>query len=96
MKVTRKVASKWEQVAWALHVTPEEADIIKRDNPLDCVLACEKVLQHWMNEETRCPVTWRTLLDGLRESNFITLANDLEEALLYLQHKLRTCTPFSK
>ena len=78
------VAANWEELAYALHFTPSIVRTIRRDNPQDSVSACEEILYQWMSgcEGTRQPVTWKTLMESLRDCDFSTLADDLTNALL--------------
>ena len=40
-----------------------------------------KILNVWKEEETKTPVTWRTLIDALRDLKMIKLARQITEEL---------------
>ena len=43
---------------------------------------CIEVFQRWLRGEGLEPVTWETLLEGLRDMDYINLAGDIEKRLL--------------
>jgi len=45
-------------------------------------ISCTKILSHWLKGNGRTPVTWKTLLEALRDCAFMQLAEDLEKALI--------------
>ena len=83
VKVIEEVAAKWEQLASALEFSSAVVRTVRRDNNQDCAAACEEVLRRWVGgaEGTRQPVSWTTLIECLRDCDFITLARDLEDVL---------------
>jgi len=44
--------------------------------------SCTEIFDHWLKGNGRTPVTWKTLLETLRDCDFMQLADDLEEALI--------------
>jgi len=84
VKVIEQVASQWEELAYILQFSSAVVKTIKRDNTKDCTAACTEVLHRWVGgaEGTREPVSWATLIECLRDCDFIMLARDLENALL--------------
>ena len=44
--------------------------------------ACTEILGHWLKGNGRTSVTWKALLEALRDCPFMQLADDLEEALI--------------
>ena len=54
--------------------------IEQRNHPQET--SCTEILDHWLKGNGRTPVTWKTLLEALRDCSFMQLADDLEEALI--------------
>lgn len=44
--------------------------------------SCTEILEHWLKGNGRTPVTWKILLEALRDCPFMQLVDDLEEALM--------------
>ena len=82
VKTVQKVAHKWENLAYRLLFEPGEVETIRNDTFHQSERACLEVLRRWLLGEHCSPVTWLTLLKALRECEFVTLADDLESALL--------------
>jgi len=82
VKVVEGVAAEWEQLAYTLQFSPSVIRTIERDTK-DCTAACVEVLYRWVSgaEGTRQPVNWATLIECLRDCDFIVLASDLEKVL---------------
>ena len=82
--MVERVAANWEELAYALHFTFPIVKTVRRDNHGDSVMACDEILHRWISgcEGTRQPVSWKTLIESLRDCDFSTLANDLANALL--------------
>ena len=81
IRVIKSVAHQWDELAIALHFDHEEKSAIQRNTHFQVEAACEEVLGEWLNGGHRTPVTWETLLEALRDCEFIVLATNLEEAL---------------
>jgi len=83
VKVIEGVAAEWEQLAYTLQFSPAVVRTVRRDTTLDCAAACEEVLYRWVNgaEGTRQPVSWATLIECLRDCDFIMLARDIRNVL---------------
>jgi len=83
VKVIEGVAAEWEQLAYTLQFSPAVVRAVRRDTNQDCAAACEEVLYRWVSgtEGTLQPVSWVTLIECLRNCDFIGLAKDLENAL---------------
>lgn len=62
-----EVAAWWEEIAIALHFKPQAIQLIKQSEqrPLQC---CRTMLFQWLESKGRQPVTWRTLIAALEES----------------------------
>ena len=76
------MAAEWEQLAYTLQFSPAVVRTVERDTK-DCTAACVEVLYRWVGgaEGTRQPVNWATLIECLRDCDFIVLAKDLENVL---------------
>jgi len=83
VKVIEGVAAEWEQLAYTLQFSPAVVRAVRRDTNQDCATACEEVLYRWVSgaEGTLQPVSWATLIECLRDCDFIGLAKDLENSL---------------
>lgn len=81
VQIIKSTAYKWETVAYCLLFEPSEVSTITRDSLNEAETACEKMLSKWLLGEHRTPVTWRTVMNCLRECEFRTLADDLEHIL---------------
>ena len=77
------VAAEWERLAYTLRFSPAVVRTVRRDTTQDCTAACEEVLYRWVGgaEGTRQPVNWATLIECLRDCDFVVLAKDLENVL---------------
>ena len=77
-----EVVGYWEDLARALHF---ESSVIEHigDMFFQTEDACREVLRRWLEGqgETRQPVNWTTLIDGLSEAGFVDVAEELQEAL---------------
>lgn len=84
VKIIEQVASQWEELAYVLQFSSAVVKTIECDNPKDCIAACTELLHWWLRgaEGTRQPVSWATLVECLRDCDFIVLARDLENAIL--------------
>ena len=63
-----------------LGLTPVQLSNIERQHP-EMVRRCMEVLNTWIKEETRTPVTWQTLITALRKMKKSKLAETLVTAL---------------
>ena len=81
MKIIETVAARWEDVALELHFEGHTLQNIQYDTRIQCIEACRKMFQKWLDGEGRQPVTWETLMDALVGAGFVTLVEDLQEIL---------------
>lgn len=82
IKVIETAALKWKQLALALNIRHTKVRITERSSMINPEEACSYMLEHWMDSSTREPVNWKTLIEALKEAEFITLAKDVELALV--------------
>ena len=83
VKVIEGMAAEWERLAYTLQFSPAVVRTVRRDTTQDCTAACVEVLYRWVSgaEGTRQPVSWATLIECLRDCDFVMLARDVENAL---------------
>lgn len=80
IKVIERAASEWKKLAAHLYIADAKIGNIAKSNN-DVESACEKALSYWIQDSTRLPVNWGTLLKALRHADLNTLAYDLDQAL---------------
>ena len=80
MKVIKKTAHVWKQVATRLHFEGHDILRIGKDER-QAEDACRTVFIEWLEGKGRNPTTWDTVLQALKEAEQGELANDLEELL---------------
>ena len=81
VKVIEQVAARWESVATRLHFEGCNIQQIRRDNRDSCTDACRTVFIEWLDGKGRKPITWKTLIEVLREANFSEIASGLEHVM---------------
>ena len=81
VRVIKKVATTWEEVALSLHFEASDVSRIERDNHQQSVQASRVVFSEWLEGRGRQPTTWGTLIKALKEAGLQTVANDLERIL---------------
>ena len=79
------VAGRWKDLAIALGFDQAALDIIQTDSFGNSKNACLRMLQMWLEGQTRS-VGWNVLLEALRDGKFEKLALELKEALHYAVH----------
>ena len=82
VEVIEGVAAEWERLAYTLQFSPAVVRTVERDTK-DCTAACVEMLYRWVggSKGTRQPVNWATLIECLRDCDFVMLARDLENVL---------------
>ena len=76
-----KVKARWQELALALHIG-SEVESIEASTNVDPNSACRKIFTMWLRGGYREQVTWKTLLEALKDCNFSELARTVREALL--------------
>ena len=76
--IIRTVASEWRQIATRLKFGHHDISRIEKDNPRDCRDACRQMFSEWLDGNGRKPITWKTLVNVLEESEHCRLARKLE------------------
>ena len=75
--VIPKIQAEWEDVAYALRYKIPTVNAIKvkcNDNPKRC---CKELFKDWLStNHGASPKTWSTLLDKLKEVEYLAAARD--------------------
>ena len=77
--VINNAASQWKELAGVLGFRQDDIDSISRTYP-ETHEACHHMLAWWL-EGDKGPVTWTSLIHGLRDAGLIELAEDLNESI---------------
>ena len=67
------VQARWQELAYALHIE-SEVESIEASTNIDTSSAWRKIFTTWLRGGYREPVTWKTLLEALKDSDFCELA----------------------
>ena len=81
VNVIRAVAPCWENFALCLEMERNMIDIWKRDTN-EVEDAARKLFSHWLDGNGRSPISWRTLIQALREAGLRVIAADVERILI--------------
>jgi len=88
VKIIETVAKDWRKVGSQLNFdrVGNQLDIIERQKSNNPVACCEAMFQHWLNGNGVKPITWNKLIDILKDCECITLAEQVQRALMEFQH----------
>ena len=78
MFVARKV-SDYESLGTSLKLTKEQIKMFETQKLRDPFQINMKILDKWKQSRSRKPVTWRILIQALREIEYEQLADELEK-----------------
>lgn len=80
VQVMEKVSPHWDSLAIQLGFEFPRIEQIRSDNrtTLNC---CQDMFSMWLTEGFRRPVTWKTLLDALGDSEYQVMADTLRKLL---------------
>ena len=84
--VTEIAGCSWQDMAYALNFSLAEVGVISKNNPMDVESACADLLSRWLEGGHRQPVSWRTIVNCLRERELNVLASQVHD---YIQD----CSP---
>lgn len=84
VQVIRRTASEWPKLAYILGIDYSVVKNIDYESRFKPEKAWAEALHHWMEEQTRLPVNWRTFIEALEEAEFNSLAMDLKLAVAEL------------
>lgn len=76
-----KVQARWQELALALHMG-SEIESIEASTNVDPSSACREIFTTWLRGGYREPVTWKTLLEALKDCDFFGIARTVRVALL--------------
>ena len=77
-----KIAAKWRRLGIALKFDTNSLDSIETTCNHDVEQCCVKMLTQWLDGYVKqLPITWRTLLEALRDVHMNQLAGELTELL---------------
>lgn len=78
VRVIKKIAAAWDEVALCLHFEASNISRIERDHHQQSVQASRAVFSEWLEGRGRQPITWQTLIMALKEAELQTVSSDLE------------------
>lgn len=81
VRVVKRIAWRWDDVATRLQFDLDDINRIKRDNLSRSNLSCREMFSLWLKGEGRQPADWETLIKALREAEFSELAEELQSIL---------------
>ena len=85
IRIIDKIAIKWRRLGACLKFSTDSLDIIDTDNCGKVEACTERMLSLWIEghvqEDSQAPITWRTLLEALRDANLVQLADNLTHLL---------------
>ena len=84
VRVIKKVASRWEDVATRLHFDLDVINRIKKDNHYISIPSCREMFSLWLKGKGRRPSDWETLIVALREAEFSEFARELQTVIKYM------------
>ena len=78
------IGAKWKRVGRMLKFTSADIDNINSSCQSDVESCCEKMLSQWLEGFVAgsSSITWKTLIEALRDARLGQLADDLEQILL--------------
>ena len=79
--VIRAVAPFWERFALHLEMDKTMINIWKRDSTGQVEDTTRKLFDHWLDGNGREPITWKTLIQALHETDLPVIASDVEKIL---------------
>ena len=82
VRVIKKVASRWEDVATRLYFDLDDIKCIKKDNHYITNPSCREMFSLWLKGKGRRPADWETLIKALREAEFSELVEEVQTILL--------------
>ena len=84
--IAEKIAAKWKKLGLALDFETSCLNSIQSTCNHDVEQCCEMMLTQWLDGYVKqLPITWRTLLEALRDAHMNQLADELTD-LLDIKH----------
>ena len=85
LKIKASIATHWRQLGTTLGISPAELEGFNQQYMLNQEDCCQAVLLKWMQNGSQprdaYAVTWRGLMEALRDTSLREIASDLETAL---------------
>ena len=83
IKIIETVAPKWQKIGDLLDFDESgtRLELIKATHPSDPEACCRSMFQHWLKGNGVKPCSWRKLIELLEDSNFESLAKEVETIL---------------
>ena len=82
VNVIRAVAPSWEKFALCLTMERNMIDIWKRSTgPGEVEDATRRLFSHWLDGNGRQPISWKTVIQALRENDLPIIATKVEKIL---------------
>ena len=81
LRITEEVAYRAYELGIRLGLSPPRMRIISRERG-DILEATAEVFEQWLEGRGKKPVTWMTLLQVLKECEFVNLAESVEKVLI--------------
>ena len=63
--VVTRLATQWRQLGYLLNIDQNSLDILQHDYPNDCKVCCSKMLDDWLQENTKEITTWEILINAI-------------------------------
>ena len=79
--VIKAVASSWKKFALYLTMDRNMVEIWEKNHAYQVEDAAMKLFGHWLNGNGRQPISWKTLIQALRENDLPIIAAKVEEIL---------------
>ena len=70
-------STHWKDLARALRIERNDRDSMPHNNPNECL---EQILEIWIESKT-CEVTWKKLIEVLKDEGMATQANRVQDYL---------------
>ncbi len=82
LRIKKTIAPRWRDFGAALRFSGSDLDIIELTFQRDVVRCANNLFEQWMQKASDC--TWRALIAALKDAEFENLAQDVTEALKYI------------
>ena len=82
----QELCAEWERIAVALNFPMSIIREIRQDSPRSVYIQCLLMFGRWLEQlpVTSDPPTWRTLISALKDTDYRSVAIDLEKRLASL------------
>ena len=84
IKIMDRLSPSWRRFGILLEFDDEGTQVKKIDEKHrgDPDLCCQAMFQHWLSGNGRKPLSWRTLIELLEDSDQEVLAGEVQNALI--------------